>query len=346
MIFCGDLVFPGAFSDQQLICDDSRFWRDSKFINLESSIRTSPTQKITRGVALQSSPCVADFLCSISASAVSFANNHFFDYQINCVEQKEFLSGRGISSIGAGENLKQASQPYFNKEENTVVLAFGWHVIGCPPANESSAGVNPHNYEWVLACVSDARKKYPNALLVVVFHWNYEFEQYPQPADRAFAFHLIDSGADAIVGHHAHIIQGFEYYQGKPIFYGLGNLYFPNGEYDGLNVAFPETVNFGLSVGISTDGIQAYITEFTENSRLRVVEQGPPESLERLTRLSNFSGMSHQEYIDFFKVHRKKNKLLPIYRDFQAKSRNRMRDRLVKTRQVPIDLLCRLRGAR
>ena len=346
MIFCGDLVYPGVFSEAHLSRDSSPFWRQPKLVNLESSIRLADNKKLTTGIALQSSESVVDFLHGISAVGVSMANNHFFDYQIDCVQQQAYLAEHGIDSVGAGENLAQASKLYYNESDNTVVVAFGWHVIGCVPAGHNRPGVNPHNYNWVLSCVQQAREQYPQALLVVVFHWNYEFEQDPQPADRAFAFHLIDYGVDAIVGHHAHIIQGFEYYKNKPIFYGLGNLYFPNGEYDGLNVVFPETVNFGLSVGIDTDGVQAYITEFSDNATLRVAEQGAPETIDRIVQVSGFSGLSHSEYITFFKANRVKKKLLPIYRNYNAKLGNRMRDQFVKTRQIPLDLLCRLRGAR
>ena len=346
MIFCGDLVFPAEFSDEILSLDSSRFWSESKFINFESSIRLGSAKKMTQGIALQSSKSVVDFLQGVSATGVSFANNHFFDYAVDFSEQRDFLLHYGISSIGAGENKQQASQVYFNEEDNIAVIAFGWHVIGCAAASDNNAGVNPHNYKWVQACVERTRQVYPQAKLVVVFHWNYEFEQYPQPADRSFAFHLIDCGVDAIIGHHAHIIQGFEYYQGKPVFYGLGNLYFPNGEYDGTRLEFPETVNFGLSVGINDDGVQAYITEFSENRRLAVIEQGHPETIERLMQVSQFSGLSHKEYIEYFKEHRVKDKLLPIYRHYQANLTNRLRDSFVKTRQIPIDLLCLLRGTR
>jgi len=346
MIFCGDLVHPESFCPADLVQDESQFWNESKFINLESSIRLGTYIKQTKGIALQSSPGVADFLKEISATCVSFANNHFFDYVINCAEQTNFLAMHGISSIGAGQNKQEASQVYFNNEENVAVISFGWDVIGCVPADDANAGVSPYDYDWVQLCVDKARAKYPLAQLVVVFHWNYEFEQYPQPADRAFAFHLIDCGVDAIIGHHAHIIQGFEYYKGKPIFYGLGNLYFPNGEYDGTSLEFPETVNFGLSVGITENGAQAYITEFSENRKLRVVEQGPPETIARLMLLSGFSGLSHQDYIGFFKANRVKNKMLPIYRNYKASVTNKLRDRFVKLRQIPIDLLCLLRGSR
>ena len=42
----------------------------------------------------------------------------------------------------------------------------------------------------------------------------------------------IGAGADAVIGSHPHVLQGIEYYQGKPIFYSLGNFIFSNGSYE------------------------------------------------------------------------------------------------------------------
>ena len=346
MIFCGDLVYPGAFSDSHLSRCESEFWHMPKFINLESSIDLGAVKKLTKGIALQSSPHVVDFLHEISAVGVALANNHFFDYQIDCQQQLDYLSGNAIHGVGVGNNIKQASHIYFNEEENMVVMAFGWDVIGCIPATKSRAGVNPHNYDWVLACVKSAKNSYPQAQLVTVFHWNYEFEKYPQPADRSFAFHLVDHGVDAVIGHHAHIIQGFEYYKGKPIFYGLGNLYFPNGQYDGLSLVFPPDVNYGLSVEIKNGAVFVYVTEFYDNNKIRVIEQGKPESISRLIELSSFSGLDHEGYKIFFKKNRLKRKILPIYNNFENKIINKIKDIFVMSRQIPIDLLCRIRESR
>jgi len=43
------------------------------------------------------------------------------------------------------------------------------------------------------------------------------------PYERALAQAAIDAGADVVVGHHAHILRGVEFYRGKPIYHGLGN---------------------------------------------------------------------------------------------------------------------------
>lgn len=50
----------------------------------------------------------------------------------------------------------------------------------------------------------------------------------PEAWQREFAKQMIDAGADAIIGSHVHVLQGFEYYKGKPIAYSIGNFLFPD----------------------------------------------------------------------------------------------------------------------
>jgi hypothetical protein len=65
--------------------------------------------------------------------------------------------------------------------------------------------------------------------IVVTFHWGVPYEPQPSPEDRAKAHFAVDCGADAVVGHHPHIVQPFEIYRGCPIFYSVGNFAFGSG---------------------------------------------------------------------------------------------------------------------
>jgi len=78
------------------------------------------------------------------------------------------------------------------------------------------------------AAVELIKEVRPNVdFLVVSVHWGYEYKHVPNDnlqinPGRAF----IDAGADFIIGHHPHVVQSFEIYNGKPIFYSLGNFVF------------------------------------------------------------------------------------------------------------------------
>jgi poly-gamma-glutamate synthesis protein (capsule biosynthesis protein) len=63
-------------------------------------------------------------------------------------------------------------------------------------------------------------------LIIVNIHWGVEYEHVFNKTQQDLARDLIDSGADIIIGHHPHVVQGLEIYKNKPIFYSLGNFIF------------------------------------------------------------------------------------------------------------------------
>jgi len=65
--------------------------------------------------------------------------------------------------------------------------------------------------------------------VVATFHWGVPYVREPSADDRAKARFAIDCGADIVIGHHPHIVQPFELYRGRPIFYSVGNFTFGSG---------------------------------------------------------------------------------------------------------------------
>ncbi len=63
-------------------------------------------------------------------------------------------------------------------------------------------------------------------LVIVNMHWGVEYEHHFNKAQQTLAHKLIDAGADIIIGHHPHVVQGMEIYKKRPIFYSLGNFIF------------------------------------------------------------------------------------------------------------------------
>ncbi len=62
--------------------------------------------------------------------------------------------------------------------------------------------------------------------MIPYLHWGEELESYPQEAQRVLARKMIDAGASAVIGTHAHVTQTIETYHGAPIVYSLGNFVF------------------------------------------------------------------------------------------------------------------------
>ena len=72
-------------------------------------------------------------------------------------------------------------------------------------------------------------------IVVLSIHWGVERSTTPRKQEINLAEKAIDSGADIVVGHHPHVLQGIQVYKGKPIFYSLGNFVFNSGSKAGTN---------------------------------------------------------------------------------------------------------------
>ncbi len=348
MIFCGDTVFQGKFDDNIFKECDESFLKKSKVINLESLIEIQSMKKISSGIGLISSPDIVEFLKAMHVKACIMANNHITDFDVSIDKQKRFLKDCDIDSCGAGNNLSSAIEPCIIEENNTktAILSFGWETISCIAADETSKGVNPLRYNHILKLVDSYLTKYPDTLLTVVFHWNYEYEKYPQPAHRKLAFKLIEMGVNAIIGHHPHIVQGAEIYRGRPIFYSLGNFYFRAGIHSGFKVTPPPEAYDGLCVEISDDidKTMLYWTHLTSDGNLLLKKREELKQSAKIAKLTPFKNMSHQEYIAWFKANRYKNRLLPIYKNPESKVETLINDLWVGTRQQIIDFMVRLKS--
>lgn len=154
------------------------------------------------------------------------ANNHGLDYGPEAMlNGRVSLSRAGIVPVGVGHDVDEANQPaVFNVRGRTIaVLGFGG-VIPFPNwlATEDRPGMaDGDDIDSMVAAVKAADEIAD--YVFVSIHWGAERETEPQPGDVARAHAMIDAGADGIFGHHAHRLQPMEVYEGRPIFYGLGN---------------------------------------------------------------------------------------------------------------------------
>lgn len=100
--------------------------------------------------------------------------------------------------------------------------------------------------------IFDTINQYSDFNLVFV-HWGIEYTPEPNGKQKEIAHQMIDFGADAVIGHHPHVVQSIEIYKEKPIFYSLGNFvfdqYFSKDTQQGLAVKInilPYQLNYEL----------------------------------------------------------------------------------------------------
>lgn len=130
---------------------------------------------------------------------------------------------------------------------------------------------------------------------IVYVHWGNEFINYPYNDQKAFAHFLIDEGADLIVGMHPHVLQGYEIYKGKHIFYSLGNCVF--------NMAWePTKYSIVVNVDLSSEPKVSYEYLRIEDDYFpRIVKDVPDYySMEKLNKLISNSFENEVYYKQVF----------------------------------------------
>jgi poly-gamma-glutamate synthesis protein (capsule biosynthesis protein) len=158
---------------------------------------------------------------------VGLANNHIRDAGGDGILQTiANLKKYGIRSSGAGKNVAAARTPAILVAGGVKVAFLAYDTIrrdyGASSSRAGSAQMSPAALK---ADVAAARKR--GAQVVIVFpHWGSEYDPTPFAGQQNLARAAIDAGADMVIGNHAHWAGAVEVYEGKPIWYALGNFVF------------------------------------------------------------------------------------------------------------------------
>jgi len=209
-------------------------------LNLESPLSNRGPQVEKRGPHLASTPYALEVLKKLRVVAVCLANNHMMDYGDEALNKTlELLDEAQIVHVGAGRSLEEAIKPQKIQLDGKEIVFqnFGWDVEETVYATDKSAGCAPRKEELILRQTKAIRLDSPSAIIVTFMHWGFECNTLPMPVDIQLGHEIIDAGADLIIGHHPHVIQPFEKWRNKEIFYSLGNFYF-GSERDGFITCF------------------------------------------------------------------------------------------------------------
>ncbi|MDQ4127346.1 MAG: CapA family protein [Actinomycetota bacterium] len=156
---------------------------------------------------------------------VTLGNNHILDAgTTGLLETLGHLEDAGIAHAGAGRDLQAAREPMVFELGETRVGVLSYQ--GVPSydwawATEAAPGTAPLTRDVVEEDVERLRREVD--LVIVMPHWGTEYVATPEPGQVDLAHAAVEAGADLVVGGHAHWPKGMEVYEGKPIFYGVGN---------------------------------------------------------------------------------------------------------------------------
>lgn len=202
---------------------------DIVILNLETVVsdRAYAAQALGKLYTFNSPTSAIDVLKANNVSVVSLANNHSMDYGANAlINTMDNLQAKGILHVGAGKTVNEAFAPRYLLFKNTKIafLAFNDIENWFTDVSDYNAGSAYFDEGRIRSAVSEAKS---NADIVIVMpHWGIEYSLNNSERQNYFGRLFVDSGADIVIGAHPHVIQNSEEYNGKMIYYSLGNFVF------------------------------------------------------------------------------------------------------------------------
>ena len=256
---------------------------DLALVNLEGVI-SRRGERVPKSFNFRFVPEVAPALKNAGIDAVLHANNHIFDYgETAFLDSLSWLAEAEVGIVGAGHDIEEASEPFVFKRGDDTCRVFG--IASFPRERNgwdgASAAALPDRpgmlhaerggAEKIIAKLSPPES---DTLDIILFHGGVEWSRRPDAATRKLYTDLVDAGADLVIGSHPHIVQGFEWVHGKPIFWSLGNYVFGGME----NTEGGEE---GLFIRLGfLDGRLLYMEPFALTLTHTVTSIAPPEKLE------------------------------------------------------------------
>ena len=231
VVFAGDLNFAANFeyaAQYRPINVFARWKRigtyDLMMVNLENAV-TQSVDSMEKEFVFKMKPEYLSQLCGAGISIVNCANNHTADFGVEGIlETIQQLDSAGIRHTGIGRNLSEARKPVVLHVNGIRIGFLGYGGEGIFIASRSQPGTTSRS-QWLI--LEDIKRLRPRVDFIVInIHWGEELETRPDSNQIILAHRMIEGGADLIVGHHPHVLQGIERYRGKIIAYSLGNFVF------------------------------------------------------------------------------------------------------------------------
>lgn len=197
---------------------------DYCFINLECPL-TNHEAPIEKQFNFRVNPEDVAVLETIHITHASLANNHSNDQGVEGAEETYYtLRNNRVIPMGYKVGKHDICASYQCKKGSQTITVFA--ALGMDLPELESQNICSCKRDGLVDKVRNSKQKEPDAYVACYLHWGIEYQDLPSSQQRKIARELIDAGADAIIGHHPHVVQTIEFYKGKPILYSLGNLVF------------------------------------------------------------------------------------------------------------------------
>jgi poly-gamma-glutamate synthesis protein (capsule biosynthesis protein) len=232
---------------------------DVTFVNFEMPIPRTAVEASSPDVSkeLQGSPEALPAFLAARVDVAAIATNHIMDWGLPGLEQTvEQLRENGVAVVGAGRNLDESLDGVV-LERRGIRIGFAaftpaqrWTATASEPG---AAPLTLENVKESLGRIGEADVR------VISLHWGLEMSNYPTPEDRRLAEEIVDAGADLILGHHPHVIQGVERFGRGWVTYSMGNFIFDTSAGRVKRDCDPWDVRAGYAVDacLTADGVES-----------------------------------------------------------------------------------------
>jgi poly-gamma-glutamate capsule biosynthesis protein CapA/YwtB (metallophosphatase superfamily) len=239
IVFGGDVMLDRGIRAQIAVKGVGHFTSDiqSEFqaadfavVNLECPA-TAIKAPLTKKFIFRAEPEWLPELYKAGITHCILANNHSYDQgRAGLISTDENLENAQLKSIGYGVDQQEACKPVVLQKDGIDVAIFSSVTLGLESWMylENEPGMCQATIQDLKGSVLTYKQQHPEAFIVVTLHWGIEYQVMPTMMQQKEAKELIAAGADAIIGHHPHVVQRFEWIDGKPVFYSVGNLIFDN----------------------------------------------------------------------------------------------------------------------
>lgn len=204
--------------------------QDFMIINSEFAFSNRGSAMANKLYTFRAKPDNVEVYDEMGVDMVTLANNHVYDYGKEAfLDTLDTFKNANIPYIGAGVNKSEAEEAYY-LVINGYKISFlnatrAEKYILTPEALNNSPGVF-RCYDPTRLAERIKEEKQVSDYVVVIVHWGKENYHELEDVQLETGKIYIDSGADMVIGHHAHVLQGVEFYKGKLIAYNLGNFIF------------------------------------------------------------------------------------------------------------------------
>lgn len=207
---------------------------DLTIVNMEGTLTEEVTRE-NKTYAFKGPTEYASILSAGSVEIANLANNHSSDYgKKSYTDTIDALSTANIPSFGYDRTLLLDIKSV--KVGVTGIYELADHLDRKAQVKQNIA----------------ALKKAGAQIIIVNFHWGMELEYTPNDTQKELAHLAVDEGADLVIGHHPHVLQGIEQYKEKYIAYSLGNFCFGGNS----NPEDKDTIIFQQTFTLNKDKIE------------------------------------------------------------------------------------------